>query len=321
MTESATQGNEFGKLVESWMEVSKSFWQEIGAKQGESFGVSGINFDFFKNEETEFDEEKYKAYKTWETSVNNFTSFLKILSAPKDQEELSKGVIAFTEAIAQATGDALENFTEFQTQMVKSFAKVGEHTKAYTLDELDHSAFESFRDLYRSEFQKYLNIPKIGLPREFHEKLSQLADKYTLFYSHLIELLFYFSLPFEKTNRAMQKKIKKMLDQGEMVDNSKEAYGEWIRMLEMNFMELLKSSEYTEVLNNTIISLASCKNVRRDVISIFLKDLQIPTSVEMDEVYKTLYQMKKKIRELSRQVEELQGAVNTRKPRPVKSAE
>jgi len=308
MTESTMQGNEFGKLIESWMEVSKSFWQDFGAKQGDTIDMSNLNFDFFKNTDEGEDEDNYKTYRTWEASANNFTSFLKIMATPKNQEELSKGVIAFTEAMTQLTGETLENFTDFQSQMVSSFAKINEHTKAYTLDELNHSAFESFRDLYRSEFQKYLNIPKIGLPREFHERLSQLADKYTLFYSHLIELFYFFSLPFEKTNRAMNKRIHKMLEKGELVEDSKEAYGEWIKMLEKNFMEMLKSSEYTEVLNNTIISLAACKNVKRDVVAIFLKDLQIPTSTEMDDVYKTLYQMKKKINELSKQVEMLQNA-------------
>lgn len=309
MTESTTQENEFNKLLESWMEISKCFWGGLGEKQKESPGLSGVSFDFFKGDDSDADEDKYKAYRTWEASVNNLTSFLKIMAAPTNQEEMSKNMMAFTEAIAQATGDTLESFTEFQGQMIQSLVKVGEHTKAYTFDDLNHRAFESFRELYQSEFQKYLNVPKIGLPREFHERLSQLADKYTLFYSHLTELLYFFSLPFEKTNRVMQKRIKKMLDEGNLVEDSKQAYGEWIKMLEKNFMELLKSSEYTEVLNNTIISLAACKNIKRDVVAIFLKDLQIPTSVEMDEVYKTLYQMKKKIGELTKQVEALQEAV------------
>jgi polyhydroxyalkanoate synthesis regulator phasin len=291
------------------MEVSKSIWQNFGAKQDESFDVSKLNFPFFKSTD-ESDDDKFKTYRTWEASVNNFASFLRIISAPKNQEELHKGIIAFSEALTQLTSETLENFTEFQSQIVKSFAKVGEHTKAYTYDDLNHSAFESFRELYRSEIQKYLNIPKIGLPREFHERLSQMTDKYTLFYSHLTELFYFFSLPFEKTHRTMQKKIKEMLERGEITEDSNKAYNEWIKTLEGNFMELLKSTEYTEVLNNTIISLADCKNAKRDVVSIYLKDLQIPTSTEMDEVYKTLYQMKKKIRELTKQVEELQNAVN-----------
>ncbi|MGB3211020.1 MAG: poly(R)-hydroxyalkanoic acid synthase subunit PhaE [Desulforhopalus sp.] len=300
------QVNDFGKLVESWMDMAQAFWKDVGAKQEEGFSGIGLNFDFDTGNDGA-DENKYKTYKTWEASVNNFNSIVKIMMAPENQENVSKGILAFTEGLAEAAGESLENFAEFQGQIVKSFTKVGEQTKAYNFDNLDRTAFESFRDLYKTEFQKYLHIPKIGLPREFHEQLSQLTDKSNIFSSYLVELFYLFTLPFEKTNRVMQQKVKQMLENGEFAEDSKQVYSEWIKILEGHFMELLKSREYTEVLNNTITSFAAYKSVKSDVIDVFLKELQIPTTRDMDEVYKDLYQMKKKIRALSRQVEELQN--------------
>jgi hypothetical protein len=70
-------------------------------------------------------------------------------------------------------------------------------------------------------------------------------------------------------------------------------------------MDMLKSKEYTEVLNNTITSLAAYKGVKNSVMDIYLKEMQIPTGREMDEVYKDIYHMKKKIRDLSKQVSDL----------------
>jgi class III poly(R)-hydroxyalkanoic acid synthase PhaE subunit len=306
MTDTTRQDNEMGRLVESWMAMAQNFWQDMGANREEGLGSSGLNFDFTGNG-NQGDENKYKTYKTWEASVNNSISFLKLMTAPENQDTLYRSVLTYTEALTQAAGDSLENFTEFQSQVVKSFAKVGEHTKAYNLDDLDHSTFESFRELYRSELQKYLKIPKIGLPREFHERLSELADKSNIFSSYLLELIYQFTTPFEKTNRAMQTKIKGMLEGGEVVEDTRQVYNEWIKVLEGHFMELLKSREYTDVLNNTITSLAAYKGVKNEVTDVFLKEMQIPTGREMDEVYKDIYQMKRKIRELSRQVEKLQN--------------
>jgi class III poly(R)-hydroxyalkanoic acid synthase PhaE subunit len=306
MTDTTRQDNEMGRLVESWMAMAQNFWQDMGANREEGLGSSGLNFDFTGNGD-QGDENKYKTYKTWEASVNNSISFLKLMTAPENQDTLYRSVLTYTEALTQAAGDSLENFTEFQSQVVKSFAKVGEHTKAYNLDDLDHSTFESFRELYRSELQKYLKIPKIGLPREFHERLSELADKSNIFSSYLLELIYQFTTPFEKTNRAMQTKIKGMLEGGEVVEDTRQVYNEWIKVLEGHFMELLKSREYTDVLNNTITSLAAYKGVKNEVTDVFLKEMQIPTGREMDEVYKDIYQMKRKIRELSRQVEKLQN--------------
>jgi len=305
MAGTTRQENEFGGLMESWMEIAQSFWQNIGGSQEETLSGIGLNFSSDTGEEGP-DGEKYKTYKTWETTFSNFNSLLAMMMAPENQENLAKNFLAFSEGLTEATGESLENIAEFQSQMVRSFSKVGEHTKAYNFDDLDRSVFTSFRELYTTEFQKYLQMPKLGLPREFQERLSLLTDKSNLFSSYLIELFYLFSLPFEKTNRVMQQKIKQMLEKGEFSEDSKQTYNEWIKVLEGHFMELLKSAEYTEVLNNTITSLADYKSVKSDVTDIFLKELQIPTSRDMDEVYKDLYQMKKKISELSRQVEKLQ---------------
>lgn len=314
MIESTWQGNEFGKMFETWIETSKNFWQ-LDAREEKTVSEPDLNVNSDKKDtqgdaSDKYDDgSQYKTYRSWEAAVNNFTTFMRVMAEPENQKNLGNSLITFSEVMTQAAGDALENLTEFQGQVVNSFAKVNEHTKAYNFDDIDHSAFESFRELYRSEFQKYLNMPKIGLPREFHERLSNLADSSTLFNSYLTELLYLFSLPFEKTNRVMQEKISHKMEEGdfEYLKDSKKTYGEWIKTLEGNFTELLNSSEYTAVLNKTIVSLADCKNVRQEVMGGILKDLQIPTNKEMDDVYKDLYQMKKKIRQLTSQVESLQA--------------
>ena len=71
-------------------------------------------------------------------------------------------------------------------------------------------------------------------------------------------------------------------------------------------MEFLKSTEYTRVTNNTIGSLASYKDVKNKLVGVYLKELQVPTNKDMDEVYRDIYQMKKKIKEQAKQIAELQ---------------
>lgn len=307
MTDSTLQGDDFSKLVTAWMETAKSFYKDLDTGQGGGLSGAGMRFAFDEKTETEpGEEDKYKAYRSWETSAKNFTSFIRMMAAPENQEQLAHGMMTHAESFTEVLGDSLENFSDFQGQLLQSFAKIGEHSKAFSFDSLDHDTFESFRELYRQEFQKYLYIPKIGLPREFHEQLSRLADKTNIFHSHLHELLFLLFGPFDKTNRVVQEKVTQMFDRGEFQADTKQAYADWIKILEKHFMELLQSKEYTDVLNNTIIALAEYKKVKLDVSNVFLKELQVPTGKEMDEVYKEMYQMKKKIKELSQQVAQLQ---------------
>ena len=317
MADTSQKDGGMNSMIQSLMDTAMNFWQDIGIQQSKMKESGEFSFPFSTATENEEDD-RYKTYHTWETTLNNFTALMRLMSSSQNREAMIKGTGTFTEAVMEAVGDSIENITEFQGQLIKSAAKVSEHTKVYNFDDIDREAFESFRSLYRSELQKYLKMPKLGLSREHHEKMAELIDRSTIFYSHLSELLYLFYLPFEKTNRKMQKHTKSMLDKGEFYEDTKQAYNDWMKILEGNFMELLKSSDYTTVLSETIGALASYKDVKNDLVGVFVKDLQIPTNKEMDEVYKDLYQMKRKIRELGAEVAALKNELATQKKPPTR---
>ena len=302
----SNRGSEVGKLFESWMDTANKFWQDVENSRSDDLKWGGVNLDFgFKDGKA--DEDKYRKYRSWETSVKNFTTLMKILSVPENQQAMAESSTTFAEALGEAFGDSVENLLEFQGNIIQSFARASAHTQSYNFDDLDQSAFQSFRDLYINEWQKYLRIPKIGLPREVHEQFADLVDKSNIFHTYMAELFYLFSLPFEKSNYAIQQKINAMLEQGEMENDPTKLYNEWIKILEGNFMQLMKSQEYNNLLNGLIRSLVEYKAVKNDVMSIFLKEMQVPTNKEMDEVYKELYLTKKKVKELTRRLEKLEG--------------
>lgn len=305
MAESNFQGSEITKLFDSWLDTANKFWKDIEKSRDDSLKWGDVNLKFSAEDET--DDDKHKTYKAWETSVNNFTSFLKIMAAPENQEAMAKSSTAFVEALGQAAGESYENFLEFQGNLIQSLARTSEYTKSYNIEDLDHKVFESFRELYKNEWQKYLHVPKIGLPRELHQQMADLVDKSNIFHSYLAELFYLFSLPFEKTNYVTQQKIKEMLEQGEIDNEPAQFYNEWIKVLEGNFMQLLKSEEYTALLNNLISSLSEYKEIKNDLTNVCLKELQIPTNRDMDEVYKELYTMKKKVALLTKRLEKLEN--------------
>jgi class III poly(R)-hydroxyalkanoic acid synthase PhaE subunit len=233
-------------------------------------------------------------------------TLMKLMGSQESQQALSKGMATFAESMVDLSTESMDTVTEYQAQLVETFGKIGQHTTAYSVEDLDHATFEAFRELYRTELQKYLNIPKIGLPREKHERLSTLVDRSGIYYSHLFELLFLFLVPFEKTNRNMQEKMRTALEEGQVTDDVDNTYNDWIKTLEGHYMELLQSADYTKVLNETISSHAKFKETRQEVINSVLDEYQIPTNKDIDEVYKDLYLTRKKVKELSREVAKLQ---------------
>ena len=305
MADTNFQGSEFTKLFDSWLDTANKFWKDIEKSRDDTLKWGDINLSFSAVDDS--DDEKHRAYKAWETSINNFSAFLKIMAAPENQEAMAKSSTSFVEALSQAAGESFENLLEFQGNLIQSLARASEYTKSYNIEDIDHTLFESFRELYKNEWQKYLHIPKIGLPRELHEQVTDMVDKANIFHSYLAELFYLFSLPFEQTNYITQQRIKAMLEKGEIENEPAQFYNEWIKILEGNFMQLLKSEEYTGLLSNLIRSLAEYKEIKNELTNICLKELQIPTNKDLDEVYKELYIMKKKVAELTKKLEKLES--------------
>ena len=284
----------------SWLELTTGFWKEvskiINAPQ------SSLDDSQIQTSEADSFQEKFRTYNIWKTGLKNLNTFIQMISQPDNQKAVSESMVTFFEFLTQITGDSSENLLEFQSQVLNSISKIGEHTKAYNFDDIDQHIFESFRKLYENEFKKYLFTPKLGLPRFHIERISILIDKFNIFYSFLSELTYLFFAPLEKTNQIMLARIDEILKQKNFVEDPEAFYNEWIKMMEGHYMTLLQSAEYMKTLKSTIDSLADYRKSKEEMIYLLLKELPIPTNRELDDVYKELYMVKKQLRELSNQM-------------------
>jgi polyhydroxyalkanoate synthesis regulator phasin len=101
----------------------------------------------------------------------------------------------------------------------------------------------------------------------------------------------------------VQEEIKNLEEQGqETLKDSKVYYQLWIRKLEGNYMALLKSTEYTEKLGETMKALHDYRIAKSQLFMDILQNLPIPTNKDMDELYKDLYLLKKRVKELEKKV-------------------
>jgi class III poly(R)-hydroxyalkanoic acid synthase PhaE subunit len=201
-----------------------------------------------------------------------------------------------------------DGYFELQKRWMDHITRVGQQTKAYSFEDIDQNIFKAAREIYEKEYQKFLNVPQVGLNRFYQERLSRLTDKYNLFQTSLGEFIYMFYVPIEKSIGVMQEKLEQMAEAGELHDNFKDYYNMWIKVLEGHYMKLLQSPEYTEVMNNTINALITYKQAKDEVMYDILQKLPIPTNKDMDELYKDFYHLKKKVRELSKKIEELENA-------------
>jgi len=188
-----------------------------------------------------------------------------------------------------------------QQQLLEKAGRIGESPRAFNFDNLDQEVFKAWTEIYEQEFQKFFYIPQLGLTRFYQEKISQSLDKYNRFQSQYAEFMHLIFLPIEKTFKVLQQQLSEMAQEGKLPENSNDYYKLFIKNLEGHYMSLFKSPDYVTAMNKTLDALEDFVAARNAITQDLLKTMAVPTQDELDELYKELYLMKKRIKILEKE--------------------
>ncbi len=178
---------------------------------------------------------------------------------------------------------------------------------------MEKSGFEStqeFFDLwlktYNATMGRLVEMPAMGPTREKSEKMmkgfSNFVNLYTAGMDSNINLQ---SVFMEAMRRVREKTTTDM--KGEISpEKYKDFYKIWIEMYSETFKEFLKSGHFASDMGKLNSCLMDFQKYNREMLEEnYLKQMNLPTKTEIDEINKELYSLKKTVKELTRQINEL----------------
>jgi class III poly(R)-hydroxyalkanoic acid synthase PhaE subunit len=162
------------------------------------------------------------------------------------------------------------------------------------------------RKNYEATLGKILRAPTIGFFRELSERANRTADAYVRFNAALTQ---YF-VPFYQTGlRAGEMVFQRLMEfQGKEVtpETLREFYRIWWTINEDLHFRMFRSEEFTRLLGEVVRAGLLFKK-QFDELSDEIIDLtNLPTKKEMDEVYRSMYELKKEVRRHTRAIEDLE---------------
>jgi hypothetical protein len=278
-----------------WMNISMKFWESTTSMWPAFNTASGIKPDSNKDEKTS------RMQRSWEITQKTWKAWSQIVAEPETMEALFKESGGLPEIFLKIAQTGLNSFVHLQQQWLHRAGKVQESTKSYTFENIDEDVVNVWTTLYETELRKIFNIPQLGLTRFYQEKMIRSVDKFNMFQSSLTEFLRLLSLPIEKSFQVMQEKLTELADKGNLPEDSKAYYRMWIKILEGHYMTLFQSFEYTQLLHKTLHSMSEFSEAKKELLQdTLLYMLPVPTQKEMDELYKEIYLLKKRIKELEK---------------------
>lgn len=283
-------------IMNSMLDGASKIWESIASLDNSRFEMPDMKLD----------DEAYtgeKIYEAWGPAYNKWQEFAAKVNKKDIFESLSKGSKGSTDnfqKIFQSGLDGYSFLTKKWSESAKNIDNIFKNNKSNGNGSGD--VFKIFNDIYQTEFSKFFSIPSLGLSREYQQKLQQMLDKGNVFSGALMEFMYFLYIPFEKSFKVVQDSLAKMAEEGALPEDKNAYYEMWIEQLEQHYMSLFKSSEYLEALGKVVGAMSDYKSAQQLIVQDYLKMFGVPVESDMDELYKDIYLLKKRLRKMEREM-------------------
>jgi hypothetical protein len=177
------------------------------------------------------------------------------------------------------------------------------------------TSLKVFRDFY-SAFDKtvrnVLHVPAIGKDRENIQLVSKAIDRHAVFFAKSVEFQ---HKVYGVAQKAMEQVVAALADKvrkGEPVSGFEEFLKLWISINEKAFLELFRTEEYSKLQGLLLDAALEARASMHELMERHLREFPIVLRSEMNDVYKTNYELTRSVRALKRKVAELEAQLAAR---------
>jgi len=293
MTESTGTSINPTSMFDTWMKSVTDFWPKMATP----FPLAD---DTEENETSKTSDTDF-----WKSGMETWQSIVSAMSQSAPTPISLPEIGTFPETFLKMTQPVFSSMTQmlqqWQDQSVKSTDQAN-YVKPFNFDSIDTDVLEIWKKLYDNEFRKFFKIPQLGLAREHQEKVARFLDRFNILQTTMAEFLNFLAIPFKKANTDFQKKMTGLASENKLPKDTNEYYRIWLKILEGHYMTLFQSPDYFHSLGKTLTASAAYTRAKKDLVNDLLHQFSIPSSEQMDAVYKELHGLKKKLKDIEKAI-------------------
>lgn len=157
-------------------------------------------------------------------------------------------------------------------------------------------------DLYQRSLGGFVQAPSLGLNRELNAKLMDGFDAWTKLYKATLDYQVVISDIQLRSFDALMKKLVELAEKGQKVENWRDFQTLWSQVADDVFAEAFKSENNLKLRGNFINALNAYRVYQQEIMELNMKVLNAPLRSEVDEIHQSIYELKKEIKALKKQL-------------------
>ncbi len=149
-------------------------------------------------------------------------------------------------------------------------------------------------------------ISKMVTPNKYTKSMAEwqdIADRTMVYNIKNAQLQYMMYAQGQKVMDALAESVMHKMEQGQEVKSMLSLYQEWMSISDKNFVSLFESDEYSALMGEVSALQLKLKKDMEGQMEKMLHGIPVATRSELDELYKTIYDLKKEVRQLSKMLE------------------
>ena len=218
----------------------------------------------------------------------------------------AEGMQQLQKQLAQFSAQLNSNFEHFgkpwadaAMQNLQAFPQISEgHPEA--LMKMFHTAFNAFDNTFGRSF----HVPAVGKDREKFELISHCIDDMSVYATKNAEYQHTMYLTALEAMKNVMTELAQKIEAGEQIDRFDAFLDLWVDVNEKTYYALFQTEEYAQLKDEVLAAGLNARKHYFKLMEMYLFDLPIALRSEMDDLYKTLYDLRKKVKKMEAQMKE-----------------
>jgi hypothetical protein len=156
-------------------------------------------------------------------------------------------------------------------------------------------------------------ITRMITPNKYTKSMAdwqEIADRAVVYNIKNTQMQYMMYAQGTKVMDALAENVMHKMEAGEEVKSMMNLYQDWLAISDKQFVALFESDEYSELMAEVSALQLKLRKDMEGQMEKALVNIPVATRTELDELYKTIYDLKKEVRQLNRMME-LDGEVAT----------
>jgi class III poly(R)-hydroxyalkanoic acid synthase PhaE subunit len=252
-------------------------------------------------------EKSKEIYDQWLKEYKNVMGSLWGAYPSKDAEETDKAYQSAFAALAEFNWRLIEPLLKNLEQFPEILSRMARGDAGASIE-----LTGLFRKNYELTVGKVLRSPSLGYAREFVQRVNDTLDAYVHYNAALAQ---YFAPFYQSGIQAAEKVFQRLSEfQGKEItpETFREFYRIWWTTNEDVYNQMFTSEEFTKLLGEVLRQGLLFKKQLDNLSDEIIKFTNLPTKRDMDEIYRTIYDLRKEVRWQKRALREVKQQLGLR---------